>query len=93
MQVGGAFLAAADTGITDTEEVHELLDPDQQESLEDKELDRQLWWEDLFTRLDEELIDSTGGAPMQADPDEGGGAVADDPAPIERAAPTGRGGR
>lgn len=93
MQVGGAYLAAPDAGITGSEDVHDLLNPDQQESLENKELDRQLWWEDVFTRLDGELIDSTGGSPLQTAPAEGGAAPTEEPIPTERTAPTSRGGR
>ena len=64
MQIGGVQLAGSSVTPAD-EEIHDLLDPDQQARLEDQELDRQLWWEDLFARIDAELVDSTGGMPIR----------------------------
>ena len=74
MQVGGAYLAGG-AAATGTEEVHRLIDPAQQEELEDRELNRQLWWQDLFARLEAELFESTGLAPA-----DGGDSVEPDAA-------------
>jgi hypothetical protein len=44
-----------------TEEIHQILEPQQQVLLEDQEVDRQLWWQDTLARLEADLIASTGG--------------------------------
>lgn len=88
MQVGGVYLDS-DPGVLPDEEVHDVLDPDQQEQLVDDEIDRQLWWQDIFSRLEKELIDSTGGA--QTEPAVGG-EVAPPPVDEERSDPAPRTG-
>ena len=60
MIVGGATVAAA-TGLTPAEEIHSLLDPDQQAQVEDTEVQRQLWWQDIIGRLESDLTEATGG--------------------------------
>jgi len=88
MQVGGVWVDVDRTTLPD-EEVHALLDAEQQARFEDAELDRQLWWQDIFNRLEAELLDDTGGGsdadapvptePVEPVPAEGGGRTA--PAP------------
>ena len=75
MTVGGATVAA-DTGLTPAEEIHSLLDQDQQAQVEDKEVQRQLWWQDIIGKLEADLTNETGGAP------------ATDPSPPAVPAPT-----
>jgi hypothetical protein len=91
MQVGGISLSG-DPLAPAGEEMHELFDPDQQVQLEDKEIDRQLWWQDIFARIEDDLVNSTGGMPIEGsadDPDPG------TPDPVgsgeERVAPGSRG--
>jgi hypothetical protein len=88
MLVGGSYLEV-ETGVLPDEKMHEMLDGEQRVQLEDDEIDRQLWWQDVFSRLERELVDSTGGGatvPTAVDP---GPATGGD----ERAAPkTGSGG-
>ena len=62
MLVGGATVAA-DTGLTPAEEIHSLLDPDQQAQVEDTEVQRQLWWQDIIGKLEADLTSATGGVP------------------------------
>ena len=64
MQVAGVAAPVDPTASTD-EEIHALLDPDQQAEMEEEEINRRLWWEDLIDRLEKELVDSTGGAEVQ----------------------------
>ncbi|MEI6675173.1 MAG: hypothetical protein WCO57_08360 [Verrucomicrobiota bacterium] len=86
MLVGGSTTAAA-TSLAALEEIHQVLDPAQQALVEDQEVSRQLWWQDTLTRLEANLIDSTGGVAavtaltLPA-------AVETTPAAAERAAPT-----
>ncbi len=61
MQVGGAYLDG-DVALPPDDGVHDVLDSEQQAQLEDSELERQAWWQDVFSRLERDLIDSTGGA-------------------------------
>ena len=51
----------ARTAVAVAEEIHQILDPQQQVLVEDQEVNRQLWWQDTLTRLEADLIDSTGG--------------------------------
>ena len=62
MLVGGATVAA-DTSLTPAEEIHSLLDQDQQAQVEDTEVQRQLWWQDIIGKLEADLTNATGGAP------------------------------
>jgi len=52
---------SASTALTADEEIHQVLDSQQQALVEDEEVNRQLWWQDTLSRLEAELIDSTGG--------------------------------
>ena len=96
MQIAGAFLDSAPVTPVD-EEMHDLLDSGQQDQLIDKEVDRQLWWQDVFSRIEKDLLDSTGGAPPAAAAGTAPPAAlpGETPAapPVERVAPpTRRGG-
>jgi hypothetical protein len=86
MVVGGSTVAT-DPGLTPAEEIHALLNPDQQEELEDNEVQRQLWWQDIIDKLEVDLTNATGGSSAQPAP------VPAEPAPAdgERTAPEGRG--
>lgn len=85
MLVGGATVAA-DPSLTPAEEIHSLLDPDQQAQVEDTEVQRQLWWQDIIGKLEADLTVATGGVPA-VDP-----SVPAVPAPTdeERVAPEAR---
>jgi len=88
MQVGGGYLESDPQALPD-EEMHDVLDPEQRDQLVDDEIARQLWWQEIFSRLEKELIDSTGGAPT-VPASEGG----EDPPPAddERTTPAPRTG-
>ncbi|MCF7674975.1 MAG: hypothetical protein K9N23_02005 [Akkermansiaceae bacterium] len=73
MTVAGASVAGNST-LTPAEEIHSLLAPDQQAQLEDNEVQRQLWWQDIIDKLEVDLTNSTGGAPAGGAP--AGGAPA-----------------
>ena len=90
MQVAGVYLDEAPATTAAGEEMHGLLDSEQREQLEDQEVDRQLWWQDVFTRIERDLLDSTGGVPPAAagDPD----PVPAAPLPDERVTPPSRRG-
>jgi len=81
---GGAV--TTDPSLTPAEEIHALLDPDQQAQLEDTEVQRQLWWQDVIEKLEADLTNATGGATV---PDAPAPAT---PAPTdgERVAPEAR---
>jgi hypothetical protein len=84
MIVGGATVAA-DTGLTPAEEIHSLLNEDQQAQVEDNEVERQLWWQDIIGKLEADLTNETGGpAPDTSAP------AAPVPADEERVAPEAR---
>lgn len=70
--------AASDTALTAGEEIHQALDPDQQATVEDQEVNRQLWWQDIISKLENDLVRSTGGSPE-----------ADTPAPTQDNPPAG----
>jgi len=76
MQVAGVATPLDPAASTD-EEIHALLDSEQQAELEDEEVNRRLWWQDLIGRLEKELVESTGGPETQ--PVEGGQEFAPDP--------------
>jgi|GEM_PF-855382 len=65
MLTGGNLTAttpvAANTPVAAAEEIHQVLDPQQQTLAENQEVNRQLWWQDTLSRLEADLIDSTGG--------------------------------
>jgi len=88
MQVGGVYLDSDPEALPD-DEMHDVLDAEQRDQLVDDEINRQLWWQEIFSRLEEELIDSTGGAPT-VPASEGG----EDPPPAddERTTPAPRTG-
>lgn len=69
MQVGGSASQADQSPTSADEEVYALLDPEQQEQYEDEEIDRQAWWQDVFSRLEQELLDSTGGSEITPAPE------------------------
>ena len=48
-------------GLTPADEVHSLLDPDQQLAVEEADVNRQLWWQTIIDRLEADLNDQTGG--------------------------------
>ena len=85
------------TALATAEEIHQVLDSQQQVLVENQEVDRQLWWQDTLSRLEADLIDSTGGdtatviAP-QTDPQTVTPAApaATSPATEERVAPAAR---
>ena len=84
MIVGGATVAA-DPALTPAEEIHSLLNPDQQAQVEDTEVERQLWWQDIIGKLEADLTNETGGpAPDTSVP------AAPVPADEERVAPEAR---
>jgi hypothetical protein len=90
MQVAGTA-PPADPTASPNEEIHASLDPEQQAQIEDKEIDRQLWWQEVISRLESELVDSTGGTdvvvPPAAEP------TVEEPVPAdEREAPAARPG-
>lgn len=60
MQVGGADLAG-DGDLTPAEEIHAILDSEQQEVVENQDVDRQLWWQAVIDRLEADLNRETGG--------------------------------
>lgn len=64
MTVEGTAGAESTVAATPAEEIHAALDPDQQAVVEDEEVMRHLWWEDIINRLEADLTTSTGGAPM-----------------------------
>ncbi len=89
MQVAGGYLDGAPA--TADEELHGLLDAEQQAQLEDQELNRQLWWQEVFSRLEKELVDSTGGGAAEpAEPAAEPAAAEPAAEPAERVAPTRR---
>ena len=59
MLVGGNVTSK--TALAAAEEIHQVLDPQQQALVENQEVNRQLWWQDTLSRLEADLIDSTGG--------------------------------
>jgi hypothetical protein len=79
MQVAGVAGPTDPSASTD-EEIHALLDPEQQMALEEEEVNRRLWWQDLIGRLEKELDESTGGAetpsPSDATPESDPGSSA-----------------
>jgi len=77
MQVAGGALDPAAASAVD-EEVHDVLDSEQKAQLEDEVVNRQLWWQDIFTRLEKDLVESTGGAPTQPE-----STAEEDPAPAD----------
>jgi len=85
MLVGGAPVAA-DPSLTPAEEIHSLLDPDQQTQVEDLEVQRQLWWQDIIGKLEADLTVATGGVPAVAP----SAPVAPAPTDEERVAPEAR---
>jgi len=85
MIVGGATVAS-DTTLTPAEEIHSLLDEDQQARVEDNEVQRQLWWQDVIGKLEADLTDVTGGAPASGT----SAPAAPVPAAEERIAPEAR---
>lgn len=62
MLVGGSPIPSA-TSLAALEDIHQVLDPQQQARVEDQEVNRQLWWQDTLSRLEADLIESTGGTP------------------------------
>ncbi len=56
MRVAGTVVQA-DPLLATTEEIHSLLDSKQQALVEDQEVNRQLWWQDTFARLEVGLIE------------------------------------
>lgn len=83
---GGAV--ATDPSLTPAEEIHALLDRDQQAQLEDTEVQRQLWWQDVIEKLEADLTNATGGAPLPDAPAPATPAPTDE----ERVAPEARDG-
>ena len=84
MTAGGATLAA-DPALTPAEEIHSLLNPDQQARVEDNEVQRQLWWQDIIGKLEADLTNETGGPiPYRSAP------ATPVPADVERSAPEAR---
>lgn len=85
MSVAGGL--AAQTPAAATEAIHDMLDPEQQALIEKREVDRQLWWQDILARLEADLVDSTGGmcaTVTAADPDTPPDSPpAPDPAPAD----------
>ncbi|MCX6879147.1 MAG: hypothetical protein NTW21_35875, partial [Verrucomicrobia bacterium] len=62
MLVGGTR-PATPSALAAPEAMHQVLDPQQQALLEDQEVNRQLWWQDTLSRLEADLIETTGAAP------------------------------
>jgi hypothetical protein len=85
MIVGGAVVPT-DSTLTPAEEIHSLLDPDQQTQLEDNEVRRQLWWQDIIQKLETDLTNATGGSPV----DGTAPPAVSSPADEERVAPEAR---
>jgi hypothetical protein len=88
MRVGGSTTAAV-ASLAAQEEIHQVLDPAQQALVEDQEVNCQLWWQDTLSRLEANLIESTGGVaatPAVTAP----AAVEPTPATEERVAPAAR---
>jgi hypothetical protein len=56
---GGSGFGRGD--LTPSEEIHALLNEDQQETVEDGEVSRQLWWQAVLDRLEADLTNETGG--------------------------------
>ena len=79
MMIGGVPGYGRD-GLTPAEEIHSLLDPDQQLAVENADVNRQLWWQTIIDRLEADLYDETGGVIL------GGDTV---PATVEPTAPAG----
>lgn len=89
MLVGGVPGYGRDD-LTPAEEIHALLDQDQQAAVEDADVSRQLWWQSIIDRLEADLTYETGGAIL-------GGEAAPAPAEpvmpgVEREAPAARDG-
>lgn len=55
-------------GLTPAEEIHSLLEPDQQVAVEDADVNRQLWWQTIIDRLEADLYDETGGVILGGEP-------------------------
>lgn len=91
MQVGGVYLESDPKTLPD-EEMHDVLDSEQRDQLVDEEIKRQLWWQEIFARLEKELIDSTGGAPTEETVPSSGDGEAPPPADDERTTPAPRTG-
>jgi hypothetical protein len=93
MTVGGSTVAAEPV-MTPAEEIHAALEPDQQAQVEDEDVNRQLWWQDIIERLEKDLAGATGGSPIENTIDDPGGstAPADLPVPADdtRDAPAAR---
>ena len=88
MMIGGVAGYGRD-GLTPAEEIHSLLDPDQQLAVENADVNRQLWWQTIIDRLEADLYDQTGGAILGGEP---APATAEPVAPAgEREAPAARG--
>ena len=66
MTVGGSALPGEST-MTPDEEVHAVLNPEQQVEVEDNVVDRQLWWQNIIDRLEADLTNSTGGGVITSD--------------------------
>jgi hypothetical protein len=60
VMLNGGNLTAKTTAAA-KEEIHQVLDPQQQALVENQEVNRQLWWQDTLARLETDLIESTGG--------------------------------
>jgi hypothetical protein len=61
-----AMVISGDVGrrfpdLTPAEEIHALLESEQREAVENSEVDRQLWWQDLIEKLEADLTVETGG--------------------------------
>jgi hypothetical protein len=92
VMLAGANLTAK-TPAAAAEEIHQVLDPQQQTLAENQEVDRQLWWQDTIARLEADLIDSTGGvaSTIAVTPTAATAAPVDSaPATEERVAPEAR---
>lgn len=66
MTVGGSAQPGEST-MTPDEEVHAVLNPEQQVEVEDNVVDRQLWWQNIIDRLEADLTNSTGGGVITSD--------------------------
>ncbi len=85
MFAGGTRVATGPSPGT-SDETRQALESREQAQIDDQEVDRQLWWHDILSRLETDLIDSTGGARARpATP-----AVPVTPAADERVAPPAR---
>lgn len=60
-QMDGTSNITPKTSLAADEEMHQVLDPQQQALVENQEVNRQLWWQDTLARLEADLINSTGG--------------------------------